>query len=105
MKKRFIASGPVLSLPLLKPATHSALTAIKKFCSAEPTCLGNIGNGPYEKHLWGIILIPARSKNCLKIFLFLAMVAILFSPEEPFGQFFVEDIIRNICVKLQEVPA
>ena len=58
------------------------------FCKAEHTPLGNFGRMPYEEHLCEIILnFGQQLRRChLKIFLVLALVAILFGVEQ-FGQF------------------
>ena len=57
------------------------------FSGAEP--LGNFGKGAWEEHFCEIVLKsgywPGRSR--LKVFLFLALAAILFSGAEPLRQF------------------
>ena len=52
--------------------------------------LGNFGKGAREEHFCEIILKSGHwpGRRCrLKVFLFLALVAILFSGVEPFRQF------------------
>ena len=63
----------------------------------ERNSLGNFSRGPYEEHLSVIVLNLGQhfwKRYHSKIFLYLAVVAILFGGAEPFVQ------LRNICVKL-----
>ena len=56
-----------------------------------------------EKHSCKIIsklVHRLRRRSCLKVFLFLALAAILFNEAEPFEQFFFDSHLRNIPVKL-----
>ena len=61
--------------------------ALVPFCSAKQNHFSNFGKGSLEEHFCEIILKSGhRSKRrChLKVFLFLALTAILFSRVEPF---------------------
>ena len=57
---------------------------LRSFCSAEQNRLGNFGRGPQKEHLCKFVLNLGLWFRChLKIlFIFLALVAILFSGED-----------------------
>ena len=66
----------------------------------------DFGKGALKEHFCEIILKSSHwhGKCHLKVFLFLAMVAILFSGAEPFLAILVEGHSRNIPVKLFQNP-
>ena len=72
------------------------------FCSVEQNHFNNFGIGSPKEHFCEAILKSGhwpRTRCRLKVFLFLALVAILFSRAEPLSNF-DRGSPRNISVKL-----
>ena len=68
----------------------STICSCDQFVQPSWNNFSNFGQGEYEEHICEIVLKSShwpRRRCRLKVFLFLALVAILFSRDEPFKQF------------------
>ena len=71
----------------------------RTFCSVEQNGYDNFVRVPYEDICVKLFLIWASGTH-VKMFLFLAQVAIFIGREEPFQVIFVKGFMRIICVKV-----